>query len=100
MNCIELRERASRLAILNIQLVKAQEDDKTKAILIFTMVTITFLPLTFTPGIFGMNLADISRTASSDTYFWASAYFWVIAVPVTYCVVVACQSWYGLGGSS
>ena len=84
IDCVELRERASRLAVQNVQLVETQQDDNSKAILVFTVVTITFLPLTFVTGFFGMNLAGIGGTTSSVKHFW------VIAVPVTFGVVVVC----------
>jgi Mg2+ and Co2+ transporter CorA len=84
IDCVELRQRASRLAVQNVQLVETQQDDNSKAILVFTVVTITFLPLTFVTGFFGMNLVGISGTTNSVKHFW------VIAVPVTFGVVVMC----------
>jgi Mg2+ and Co2+ transporter CorA len=83
IDCTELRERASRLAIQNVQLVETQLEDNGKAIIIFTVVTIFFLPPTFVTGFFGMNLGGINPTSSKDL-------FWIIALPLTFGVVLLC----------
>ena len=46
-------------------------DSQNKAILVFTGVTIIFLPLSFFASYFGMNLQGIVDTSKSETYFWA-----------------------------
>jgi Mg2+ and Co2+ transporter CorA len=83
IDCTELRERASRLAIQNVQLVETQLEDNGKAIIIFTVVTIFFLPPTFVTGFFGMNLGGNNPTGSKD-------HFWMIALPLTFGVVLLC----------
>jgi Mg2+ and Co2+ transporter CorA len=83
VDCTELRERASRLAIQNVQLVETQLEDNGKAIIIFTVVTIFFLPPTFVAGFFGMNLRGINSAGSENL-------FWVIALPLTFGVVLLC----------
>ena len=80
----ELRDRAKQLSIENVQLVETLQDDNSKAILIFTMVTILFLPLSFVTGFFGMNLNGISGTDSGVRHFWA------IALPLTAGIVIVC----------
>ena len=45
-------------------------DSQNKAILIFTGVTIVFLPLSFCASYFGMNLKGIIDTNRSERYFW------------------------------
>jgi Mg2+ and Co2+ transporter CorA len=81
IDCAELRERASRL---NVQLVETQLEDNSKAIIVFTVVTIFFLPLSFVTGFFGMNLEGITGTTSTVKHFWA------IALPLTFGVVFTC----------
>ncbi|KAH0565257.1 hypothetical protein GP486_001354 [Trichoglossum hirsutum] len=45
-------------------------DSQNKAILVFTGVTIIFLPLSFFTSYFGMNLKGISSTNKDEIYFW------------------------------
>ncbi|KAL9102673.1 MAG: hypothetical protein Q9163_002195 [Psora crenata] len=45
-------------------------DSQNKAILIFTGVTIVFLPLSFFTSYFGMNVRGIANTDKTETYFW------------------------------
>jgi Mg2+ and Co2+ transporter CorA len=81
-DCKELQKRANRLADQDVRLVETYQDDNNKTLLIFTVVTITFLPLSFVTGFFGMNVQGISGTTSSVKHFWA------IAIPVTVGVVM------------
>ena len=80
----ELRDRAKQLSIENVQLVETLQDDNSKAIFIFTMVTILFLPLSFVAGFFGMNVVGISGTTKGVRHFWE------IAAPLTVGIVVLC----------
>lgn len=84
IDCTELRERASRLAIQNVQLVETQLEDNGKAIIVFTVVTIFFLPPTFVTGFFGMHLGGINPSTSKVDHFW------IIALPLTFGVVFSC----------
>ncbi|CAD6592999.1 MAG: hypothetical protein ASARMPRED_006874 [Alectoria sarmentosa] len=59
-SCSELADRAKLLAIQNVELVETLQDDNSKAIFIFTMVTVLFLPLSFVAGFFGMNVVGIA----------------------------------------
>jgi len=45
-------------------------DSQNKAILLFTGVTIIFLPLSFFTSYFGMNLNGIADTKHDESYFW------------------------------
>ena len=45
-------------------------DSQNKAILLFTGVTIVFLPLSFFTSYYGMNLNGIIDTKHSEGYFW------------------------------
>ncbi|CAF9933208.1 hypothetical protein IMSHALPRED_009091 [Imshaugia aleurites] len=45
-------------------------DSQNKAILVFTIVTVIFLPLSFFTSYYGMNLNGIVNTSKTETYFW------------------------------
>ena len=64
--------------------LEIKDDDHGKAILVFTIVTLVFLPLSFVSSFFGMNTIDIREQTTSQTVFW------VVAVPVTVGGVVRC----------
>lgn len=57
--------------------VEVSEESNSKAIRVFTLVTIVFLPLSFISSVFGTNTTDIRDMSSSQ------ALFWVIAIPAT-----------------
>jgi hypothetical protein len=57
--------------------IEVADESDSKAIRVFTLVTIIFLPLSFIASVFGMNTTDIRDMASSQTLFWS------IAIPVT-----------------
>ena len=46
-------------------------DSQNKAIMVFTGVTIVFLPLSFFTSYFGMNLNGVIDTSKSERYFWS-----------------------------
>ena len=83
-NCTELRERARVLAVQNVHLVETLQDDNSRAIFIFTFITVLFLPLSFVAGFFGMNVVGISGTHSTTKHFW------VIAAPITGGILILC----------
>ncbi|KAL8957219.1 MAG: hypothetical protein Q9193_005453 [Seirophora villosa] len=76
-----LDERARGIAALNLYRIESNRDRQEGAILVFTIVTIIFLPLSFVSSFFGMNVADIRDMARPQWVFWASA------VPLTALVV-------------
>lgn len=45
-------------------------DSQNKAVLVFTIVTVIFLPLSFFTSYYGMNLTGIIDTAKTERYFW------------------------------
>ncbi|KXT14936.1 hypothetical protein AC579_3067 [Pseudocercospora musae] len=55
----DLRDNTDRLVTRTIQLVNIRLEDHGQAILVFTVVTIIFLPLNFVSSFFGMNFSDI-----------------------------------------
>ncbi|KAL8691007.1 MAG: hypothetical protein Q9218_003683 [Villophora microphyllina] len=83
-HCKELRERAKVLALQNVQLVETLADDNSRALFVFTFITVLFLPLSFVAGFFGMNLAGIADTKSRVEHFW------YIALPLTAGILILC----------
>ncbi|KAK4556613.1 hypothetical protein LTR86_006184 [Recurvomyces mirabilis] len=79
----DLRDNTDRLVTRTIQLVNIRLEDHGKAILVFTIVTIIFLPLNFVSSFFGMNFADIRNTTRKQSLFW------IVALCVTAGVVGA-----------
>ena len=69
----DLRDNADRLVTRTIQLVNIRLEDHGKAILVFTVVTIIFLPLNFVSSFFGMNFSDIREMGQTQWLFWAVA---------------------------
>lgn len=66
----DLRENSNSLINRTIQLVNIRLEDHGKAILVFTIVTIVFLPLSFVSSFFGMNFSDIRDMESTQRLFW------------------------------
>ena len=91
--CTELRNRAKVLAVQNVQLVETLADDNSRAIFVFTFITVLFLPLSFVAGFFGMNLAGISNSESEVSHFW------YIAVPLTVGILILCAIFVAWGES-
>ena len=83
--------RASSVAIATLKLkchpvqnlyrIESNRDRQEGAILIFTIVTIIFLPLSFVSSFFGMNTSDIRDMSRPQWVFWASA------IPLTLIVL-------------
>jgi len=70
MDLCELRDNANTLVNRTIQLVNIRLEDHGKAILVFTIVTIIFLPLSFVSSFFGMNTKDIRDMNHTQGLFW------------------------------
>lgn len=88
--CRELQERALRLATRNVQLVEASADNSNRAIVIFTFVTVLFLPLSFVASFFGINGAK---------YEFGVIAGWTTAGVIVFCIAVAAwgeQIWLAL----
>ncbi|KAL8725953.1 MAG: hypothetical protein Q9166_007030 [cf. Caloplaca sp. 2 TL-2023] len=77
-----LERHARDLASFNLLRIESSKDRQEAAILVFTVVTIIFLPLSFVSSFFGMNTADIRETKFPQCIFWASA------LPLTITVVI------------
>jgi hypothetical protein len=72
-----LLARCGPLSDSTKQSLEINEEDHGKAIMVFTIVTVIFLPLSFVTSFLGMNTTDIRDMGSSSTLFWA------IAIPLT-----------------
>ncbi|KAL8705938.1 MAG: hypothetical protein Q9201_000993 [Fulgogasparrea decipioides] len=67
--------RQSMEALFQLRSIEQNElaivsDSQNKAVLIFTGVTIVFLPLSFFTSYYGMNLSNIANTDKTEEYFW------------------------------
>ena len=67
------------------QILEINEEDHGKAIMIFTVVTVIFLPLSFATSYFGMNTADIRDMNQTQSLFWS------VAIPLTILTVGGCM---------
>ncbi|KAJ5387319.1 Mg2+ transporter protein CorA-like/Zinc transport protein ZntB [Penicillium cosmopolitanum] len=54
----------------NLSGVEARQEDHGKAISVFTIVTVIFLPLSFVTSFLGMNTTDIRDTDNTQILFW------------------------------
>jgi CorA-like Mg2+ transporter protein len=84
----QLRDNANNLINRTIQLVNIRLEDHGKAVLVFTIITIIFLPLSFVASVFGMNTIDIRQMTSSQSLFWIVAVSLTVGV-VAFSVLVA-----------
>ncbi|KAJ5320287.1 hypothetical protein N7508_000570 [Penicillium antarcticum] len=79
--CDELTQRVALLERQVVQRVDIMQEDHGKAILIFTIVSAIFLPLSFVTSYLGMNTSDIRDMELSQ------ALFWQVAMPFTVVIV-------------
>ncbi|KAL1604987.1 hypothetical protein SLS60_004530 [Paraconiothyrium brasiliense] len=63
------------------QSAEINEEDHGKAILVFTVVTVIFLPLSFVTSYLGMNTSDIRDMENKQGLFWE------IALPLTVSIM-------------
>ncbi|KAL1641813.1 hypothetical protein SLS58_005855 [Diplodia intermedia] len=63
------------------QSTEINEEDHGKAILVFTIVTAIFLPLSFVTSYLGMNTTDIRDTGYDQSLFW------IISLPLTVTIM-------------
>jgi len=77
-DCIErllIDTKSSMSALFQLRSIEQNElaivsDSQNKAIMVFTGVTIVFLPLSFFTSYYGMNLTGIVGTPRGEGYFW------------------------------
>ncbi|KAL2151435.1 hypothetical protein VTH82DRAFT_6533 [Thermothelomyces myriococcoides] len=77
----ELAKTFSRLEEQTAWSIEIYDSDHNKAIFVFGVVTIVFLPLSFFTSYFGMNTVDIREMGSDQ------ADFWTVALPISVGVV-------------
>ncbi|KIW91131.1 uncharacterized protein Z519_08025 [Cladophialophora bantiana CBS 173.52] len=70
-----------RLQSLLVQSVEIQQEDHGNAILVFTLATVVFLPMSFVAGFLTMNTQNIRSLGEGQWNFWATA------LPVTVFIV-------------
>jgi hypothetical protein len=60
------------------------QDWRDNAAVVFTIISVIFLPLSFIASVFGMNTADVRNMAQSQWAFWISASsFTIIVILIT-----------------
>ena len=79
----ELQSQAETARFLAAQSISLKAESNNKAIIVFTVVTIIFLPLSFVTSYLGMNTSDLRDMKSGQTLFWA------IGAPVAFVVLSA-----------
>lgn len=67
----ELQSQAETACFLAAQSISLKAESNNKAIVVFTVVTIIFLPLSFVTSYLGMNTSDLRDMKSGQTLFWA-----------------------------
>lgn len=73
-----LTRTQARAQILGVQ------DWRDNAAVVFTIITVIFLPLSFVASVFGINTSDVRDMALTQWVFWASAIvFTIIVVLIT-----------------
>ncbi|KAL7625278.1 hypothetical protein AAE478_004494 [Parahypoxylon ruwenzoriense] len=77
----QLQQKVAHLKIQVVQLLEVLEEGHGKAIRVFTLVTLFFLPMSFVTSFFGMNTSDIRDMDNKSTFFW------LIALPSTAGIV-------------
>ena len=78
----ELQAQADNARFLAAQSISMKtEDNNNKAILVFPVTTIIFLPLSFATSFLGMNTSDSRNMDSSQNLFWA------IDIPLTLAIL-------------
>ncbi|KAI5796582.1 hypothetical protein EDC01DRAFT_651951 [Geopyxis carbonaria] len=71
---VELSKRAQELS--------RQTQEQGKSVLVFTIITTIFLPMSFFTSYFGMNTPDIRETTTKQSGFW------VICGPISAFVII------------
>ncbi|KAG8526323.1 uncharacterized protein KY384_000316 [Bacidia gigantensis] len=82
-NFDDLLEQVDRIQTLAAQSISLKVESNNRAVLIFTLVTIIFLPLSFVTSYLGMNTSDIRDINRNQGLFW------IIGAPLAVVVVLA-----------
>jgi Mg2+ and Co2+ transporter CorA len=84
-----LKSHISELGEWQSSQMDVNKDKQEAAIMVFTIVTIVFLPLSFVADVMGMNVADIRDMRFGQWLYWS------IAVPLTVLVIGGSMWWAG-----
>ncbi|KAL8783570.1 MAG: hypothetical protein Q9195_009352 [Heterodermia aff. obscurata] len=77
----ELQVQADNARFLAAQSISLKAENNSKAVLVFTVTTIIFLPLSFVTSYLGMNTSDLRSTSSGQSLFW------IVGVPLTLVIL-------------
>ena len=75
----DMATKQQKLAIEDARSSRVQ----SRSVMIFTALTIIFLPLSFFTSYFGMNLTDMAEATHT------SKFFWLISGPISGVIVIA-----------
>ncbi|KXT05374.1 hypothetical protein AC578_11005 [Pseudocercospora eumusae] len=87
-----LQNRTTDLGDWHLAEIDTNKDRQEAAIMVFTIVTLIFLPLSFVASVFGMSTSDIRDMSQGQ---WL---YWVVAIPVTVVVAGGSLWWTGIFG--
>lgn len=76
-----MQARLDHINTYVVQMLEIQQESNGNALIVFTLVTIIFLPLSWATSYLGMNTSDIRNSENGQ---WM---FWIIALPVTSVVI-------------
>jgi Mg2+ and Co2+ transporter CorA len=85
----ELQRKTQSLEAASVAYIQSNKEQQERAIYVFTIVTIIFLPISTVSSIFGMNVEDVRSMENGQWVFWA------VAIPVTAIVIIG--SLFGAG---
>jgi hypothetical protein len=77
-----LQRNIDALDAWQLSQIETNKDKQEAAIILFTLVTVIFLPLSFVSSVLGMNTSDVRNMEGTQ---WI---FWIVAVPLTASIVV------------
>lgn len=87
-----LQVRATELGEWHLGEIDDNKDKQEAAIMVFTIVTIIFLPLSFVASVLGMNTSDIRDMQYGQWVYWTAA------IPLTIVVIAGSLYWAGALG--
>lgn len=85
-----LQNRTTDLGDWHLAEIDTNKDRQEAAIMVFTIVTLIFLPLSFVASVFGMSTSDIRDMSQGQWLYWA------VAIPVTLVVAGGSLWWTGI----
>ena len=80
-------DRYPQVLKMTAQQVELRMEYNNKAILVFTIVTIIFLPMSFVSSFFGMNVSDVRDMVYGQWVFWATGLGFTVVVSLVSLVL-------------